>query len=350
MLHVRFDIVCHMKILENQSLKNYLTMHLGGNARYMAEITNKNDIVEAVRFAKDHHLKIFVLGGGSNTLADDQGFDGIVLHMNIKGRKLLSEDDSGIEMRFGSGEIMDDIIAEAVKQQLSGMEAMSLIPGTIGAAPVQNVGAYGQDISQSFVELEAYDLKEDQFVTLTKDDCQFTYRQSIFRGSAWGRYIISSVTLRFRKALPEPPFYKQVQDHLDAQGITYYTPQIIRDTVIEIRIHKLPDPKITPNSGSFFKNAIISKDQLTALQKDYPEVKAYDMGNNQYKISTGWLIDQAGLKGKEMYGMRVHDRNALVLTNVNATSYDSLAKAREVIVDRVKEKFGITITQEVLEM
>lgn len=345
-----FDIVASMKVLENQSLKNYLTMHLGGTARYLIDVFDKSDLIDAIAFAKNHQLKVFVLGGGSNTLANDQGFDGVVLHMRIKGHQLITEDDQHVVMRFGAGEIMDEVIHHAVKHHLSGMEAMSLIPGTIGAAPVQNVGAYGQDISQTFVELEAYDLQSNHFVTLNKDDCQFKYRQSIFRGKDWGRFVIVSVTVRFNKTLPKPPFYKQVQDTLDAKGITDYTPEIIRHTVIDIRRRKLPDPQRIPNSGSFFKNAIISKDKLKSLKTNYPELKSYQISENQYKISTGWLIDQAGLKGKELYGMRVHDKNALVLTNVTASSYTSLAKAREEIISRVQDQFGITIAQEVLEI
>lgn len=339
-----------MKLLENEKLENYLTMHLGGKATYIAEIEHKSEIVDIMNFAKKHHLKTFVLGGGSNTLATDDGFEGIILHMQIKGSQLLDEDDESVTIRFGAGNILDDIVAESCRHHLTGIEAMSMIPGTIGAAPVQNVGAYGQDISQTFVELEAYDTFEDRFVTLSKEDCEFSYRMSIFRGKAWRRYIINSVTLRFKKGNPVPPFYKQVEDVLNERGITQYTPQTIRDVVMDIRKWKLPDPDRIPNSGSFFKNAIINKDKLEELHLNYPHLKAFKMGNDRYKISTGWLIDQAGLKGVSMHGMRVHDKNALVLTNVSAHSYKSLAQARADIVKTVKEHFGITIVQEVLEI
>lgn len=339
-----------MKLEENKSLKDYLTMRLGGKARYFAEIQTKDDVVEAFQFAAAHQLKTFVIGGGSNTLADDEGFDGLVMHMCLKGRTLLEDNADDIVIRYGAGEILDEVISDSVDMHLTGIEAMSLIPGTIGAAPVQNVGAYGQDISQSFVELEAYDMHTRAFVTLSKEDCQFAYRASIFRGKDWGRYIIVSVTLRLQKGNPQPPFYKQVQARLDEKGITSYTPALIRETVIEIRKWKLPDPHYIPNSGSFFKNAIITKQKLAHLQEKYPTLKGFAMGNDTFKISTGWLIDQAGLKGASMYGMRVHDRNALVLTNVGAKSYHALAKAREDIITEVNKQFGIKIVQEVLEM
>lgn len=339
-----------MKLEENKSLKDYLTMKLGGKARYFVDLYSKEDVIEAMAFAKAHQLKTFVIGGGSNTLANDEGFLGLVMHMCLKGKEILAETSKDVTIRYGAGEILDDVIKESVEHQLTGIEAMSLIPGTIGAAPVQNVGAYGQDISQSFVCLEAYDTSTNRFVTLNKEDCQFAYRASIFRGIDWGRYIIVSVTLKLKKGNPVPPFYKQVQAKLDEEHITSYTPAIIRETVIAIRKWKLPDPHFIPNSGSFFKNAIISKKTLTHLQETYPSLKGYAMGNDTYKISTGWLIDQAGLKGASMYGMRVHDRNALVLTNVNANSYHALAKAREAIMNKVNERFGIQIVQEVLEM
>lgn len=339
-----------MEIKNNINLKDHLTMRLGGQAKYMVEINCKEDIKNAYQYAEDHGLKVFILGGGSNTLATDKGFDGLVMLMKIKGTEVIAEDEDSITFKIGAGEILDAIVKKSVEMHLTGIEAMSMIPGTIGAAPVQNVGAYGQDISQTFVSLEAYDTNTKSFVTLSKDDCQFSYRHSIFRGSAWGRYVIHHVTITLKKGNPTPPFYKQVQDTLTQDGITEYTPDIIRETVIKIRTHKLPDPEINPNCGSFFKNAIISKEKLASLQKDYPELKGFKVDEDHYKISTGWLIDKAGLKGHKLHQMKVHDRNALVLINDCATSYESLAEARDEIIQIVKDKFDITISQEVLEM
>ena len=339
-----------MEIKNNINLKDYLTMRLGGQAKYMAEINCEEDIKDAYQYAENHGLKVFILGGGSNTLATDKGFDGLVMLMKIKGTHIIEEDDNSMTIKIGAGEILDDIVKKSVDLHLTGIEAMSMIPGTIGAAPVQNVGAYGQDISQTFVALEAFDKQTKSFVTLSKEDCQFSYRHSIFRGHAWGRYIIHHVIIKLKKGNPTPPFYKQVQDTLTQDGITDYTPAIIRDTVIKIRTHKLPDPDINPNCGSFFKNAIISKEKLESLQHDYPELKGFKVDEDHYKISTGWLIDKAGLKGHKLHHMKVHDRNALVLINDDATSYNSLAQARDEIIQCVKDKFDITISQEVLEI
>lgn len=339
-----------MEIKKNIELKDYLTMKIGGKAAYLVDITNKHDVVDVMNWVKEHHIKFFVLGGGSNTLAKDEGFDGIIIHNMIKGIKKIHEDSASATFCVGAGEILDHFIHYTVQNNLSGMEAMSMIPGTIGATPVQNVGAYGQEIADTFVELTAYDTSTNEFVTLSKKDLHFSYRNSILKHEAWGRYIICDVTVCLNKSLPKPPFYAQVQKTLDEQDIHDYTPQTIRETVIKIRTQKLPDPHLIPNSGSFFKNSVITTEQLNELNKEYPELKGFVVDENHVKISTGWLIDQSGLKGQKIGHMRVHDKNALVLTNLDAKSYHDLASAREIIKARVYERFGITIEQEVLEI
>jgi UDP-N-acetylmuramate dehydrogenase len=233
---------------------------------------------------------------------------------------------------------------------LTGIEAMSAIPGTAGAAPIQNVGAYGQEIADTLISLQAYDTENDSFVTLQNVDCGFSYRHSIFRGQAAGRYVVTAITIQLYKASPQPPFYKAIEDYFAANNITLFTPQIIRDAVINIRANKLPDPKITPNTGSFFKNALIEDWQLRELRNEYPDMPSYDMPDGNFKIPTGWLIEQTGLKGKTLHGMRVHDKNALVLINESASSYSDLAAARDEISGAVRDKFRITIEQEPLEI
>ena len=227
---------------------------------------------------------------------------------------------------------------------------MSAIPGTAGAAPVQNVGAYGQEIADTLVSLDAYDSQTDRFVSLQNADCGFSYRHSIFRGDAAGRYIITNITVKLYKTPPQPPFYKAIEDYFAAHNITLFTPQIIRDAVVAIRADKLPDPTVTPNTGSFFKNAIVEDWQLTDLRKEYPDIPTYDMPDGNFKVPTGWLIEQVGLKGTTLHGMRVHDKNALVLINESATSYQDLASARDEIIGAVRDKFRITISQEPLEI
>lgn len=325
-------------------------MRLGGNARFMTEVHTPAEVAEVCRNAKAQQLPIFILGGGSNVIVHDEGFSGIVVRNRIPGFEILSNDPSHTTVKIGAGENWDEVVKRTVDMNLSGIEAMSAIPGTSGAAPVQNVGAYGQEIADTLVSLEAYDTTNDIFVTLQSSDCEFSYRQSIFRGRQNGRYVILSITIQLYKAAPTPPFYAAIQGYFDSHGITLYTPQAIRDAVIEIRKNKLPDPTITPNTGSFFKNAIIEDWQLSDLKNNYPDIPTYDMSDGRFKVPTGWLIEQTGLKGQTLHGMRVHDKNALVLINESAKNYADLAAARDEIIGAVRDKFRITIEQEPLEI
>lgn len=339
-----------MDIHTNIPLKNYTTMRLGGNARFMTEVRTPEELAEVYRNGHAQNLPLFVLGGGSNIIVRDEGFNGIVVRNRIPGFEVVSDEPGQVIIRVGAGENWDETVKKTVEMNLSGIEALSAIPGTSGAGPVQNIGAYGQEIADTLVSLEAYDAAEDRFIILQNADCGFSYRHSIFRGEAMGRYVITAITLRLYKTAPQPPFYGAIQEYFDANNITLYTPQIIRDAVIEIRKNKLPDPAITPNTGSFFKNAIVEDWQLTDLKRDYPDIPTYDMPEGKLKVPTGWLIEQAGLKGKTLHGMRVHDKNALVLINESAASYADLAAARDEIIGAVRDKFRITIEQEPLEI
>jgi len=339
-----------MDIHTNIPLKNYTTMQLGGKARFMTDVHNVDEVAAVCRNARSQQLPIFILGGGSNVIVHDEGFDGIVIRNRIMGFEALSEQDGRAVIKIGAGENWDEVVRRTVEMNLSGIEAMSAIPGTAGAAPVQNVGAYGQEIAETLVSVEAYDIETDRVIVLQNADCGFSYRHSIFRGEAAGRYVITSITLQLYKTPPQAPFYKAVQDYFDANNITMFTPQIVRDAVIAIRTDKLPDPKLLPNTGSFFKNAIVEDWQLADLKKEYPDIPTYDMPDGRFKIPTGWLIEQTGLKGQTLHGMRVHDKNALVLINESATSYADLAAARDEIMGAVRDKFRIAIEQEPLEI
>jgi len=339
-----------MDIHTNIPLKNYTTMKLGGNARFMTEVHTPEDLADVCRNARAQNLPLFILGGGSNVIVHDEGFNGLVVRNRIPGFSVVSDEPGQTLIKVGAGENWDETVKKTVDMNLSGIEAMSAIPGTAGAAPVQNVGAYGQEIADTLISLEAYDIVDDRFVILQSADCGFSYRHSIFRGNAAGRYVITNITLRLYKTAPQPPFYKAIQEYFDANNITLYTPQIIRDAVIAIRKNKLPDPQVTPNTGSFFKNAIVEDWQLADLRNEYPDIPTYDMSDGRFKIPTGWLIEQVGLKGKTLHGMRVHDKNALVLINESAKSYADLASARDEIIGAVRDQFRITIEQEPLEI
>lgn len=339
-----------MEIHTNIPLKNYTTMRLGGNARFMTEVHTPAEVAEICKRAREQNLPIFVLGGGSNTIVRDEGFAGIVIHNKIPGFHVVAETAADVTIKAGAGENWDEFVKRTVELNLSGIEALSAIPGCVGGAPVQNVGAYGQEVAETIVSVDVYDTKTDSFMALENSQCNFAYRNSIFRDTDMGRYVIVGVTFKLYKTAPQPPFYKAVQDYLDASKVTIYTPQVIRDAVIAIRTEKLPDPKVRPNTGSFFKNAIVEKWILDEIQKEYPDAPNYDMGDGTFKIPTGWLIEQTGLKGESIRGMKVHDKNALVLINESATSYADLAAARDQIITSVRDKFRITIEQEPLEI
>jgi UDP-N-acetylmuramate dehydrogenase len=339
-----------MEIHTDIPLKNYVTMKIGGNARFMVDVHIPADVASICDRAAEQNLPIFILGGGSNTIVHDEGFNGIVVRNRIPGFHILEDNAMTTTIKVGAGEEWDSVVKRTVEMGLTGIEALSAIPGTSGAAPVQNIGAYGQEISETLISLEAYDTQTKRIISLSNEDCGFSYRHSIFRGDEMGRYVILTITLQLYKAAPQPPFYKAVQDYLDSHSITIITSQVIRDSVIAIRSDKLPDPKLLPNTGSFFKNAIVEDWQLNDLRSEYPDIPTYDMPDGTFKVPTGWLIEQTGLKGQVLHGMKVHDKNALVLINESATGYADLAAAREEIIGAVRDKFRITIEQEPLEI
>ena len=339
-----------MDVMTNISLKQYTTMKLGGETRYMATADSASDVVSLYRNARKENLPIFVLGGGSNVITHDEVFEGIVLLNKIKGFEVISETDETTDVKIGAGEVWDEVVEKAIELGLQGIEAMSGIPGTAGAAPVQNVGAYGQEIADTLISLEAYDSKTDTIVTISADECDFSYRNSIFRDKEKGRYCILNITLQLNKAEPKPPYYASLQKYIDENDIREVNLSVIRVAVLNIRSEKLPDPAELPSAGSFFKNALVEKWKLEELQKEYSDIPNYAMSDGRYKIPTGWLIDKAGLRGYRSHGMRVYEKNALVLVNDSATGYDDLAAIREEIVQIVFDKFGIKIEQEPLEL
>lgn len=336
-----------MKIRENIAISNLTTMRLGGNARYVIDIESEEDVPAAYAFADEHELPFYVLGSGSNIIGRDKGFNGVILVNKIRGMGIESEEDNGrIELYSYSGELLDDFVRYSTRLGFSGIEALSAIPGTVGAAPVQNVGAYGQDISQTIVSVRAYDQLFEDFVEIPKIDMDLSYRHSIFNsGKDVGRYFITKVVVCLKRAELKPPFYNSLQKYIDDNGITEYSPETIRQAVRAVREGKLPDPAEIASSGSFFKNVYLDseKDIQVATAKGIP---VWDGG----KIPSGWLVENAGLKGRSFHGMRVWDKAALVLVNENAHSYADLAAARGEIVDIVYEKFGYKLEQEPMEL
>lgn len=339
-----------MDIHTNIPLKNLTTMKLGGPAKYFAEAHSVQELHELYSNAQTKNIPVFILSGGSNVIAHDEGYDGLILRIRIPGFEVITDDLNTTTIKVGAGELWDDVVRRSVEMRLSGIEAMSAIPGYAGAAPVQNIGAYGQEIADTLTSLEAYDTQTHRIITLQNADCEFSYRHSIFRGGEQGRYIITSITLTLSKNLPTAPFYDSLQAYFDEHLVTVFTQQVVRDAVIAIRTDKLPDPVIHPNSGSFFKNALIESWQRDELLAAFPNAKTYDMGDGKVKIPSGWLIETAGFKGKLLHGIRVNEKNALVLINESATSYAELASARDEIINTIRDTFRIDITQEPLEV
>jgi UDP-N-acetylmuramate dehydrogenase len=334
-----------MNYLRHVPLADYTTMRLGGKATWLAVVASVDELAEALRFAEERGLRFFMLGGGSNVVSGGD-FDGLVIVDRLKGFTVLKDDANGATIRIAAGESWDDVVKRTVDMGLSGIEKLSSIPGTAGATPVQNVGAYGAEIAEVFVELEAYDMQTKKVVTLSKADCQFGYRSSIFKSTADRRYCITSITLQLSRSMPQPPFYASLQKYLDEHHITKYSPQTIRDAVTAIRKRILPDPTQVPNTGSFFKNPFVAQQVCDDLLREYPAMPHWPADDGRVKLAAGWLIDQAGLKGYRAHGMRVYEENALVFVNDGAHEYSELQKFRDEVVSRVREKFGVTLEQE----
>ena len=358
-----------MRINENILISSLTTMRLGGPARFVIEIEKPEEIPEAYNFARQNNLPIFVLGYGANTIGHDEGFPGVIIINRIKGivengvtwaggraggSPMESLDDMGEAARTGpaqikafGGELWDNVVEYTCKRGLTGIEALSKIPGLVGAAPVQNIGAYGQEVADTLVEIDVFDSVTNAFKTLKKSDLNFSYRKSILNTSEKNRYFVISITLELKKGEMARPFYNSIEKYITENNATDFSPKGIREIVSKIRADKLPDPKTTPSAGSFFKNIYLTDDEAdVAENKGYPVYRGKD-GN---KINSGWLIEQAGFKGKLLHGIRVNEKAALVLINESAKSYEDLKKARAEIVGKVYDKFGYWLEQEPEEL
>jgi UDP-N-acetylmuramate dehydrogenase len=323
-------------------------MRLGGPARYMVDITTKFQVAEALAWAQERQLPVVMIGGGSNIIWGDQGFAGLVLVNKIMGFEVFEEDAESTYVTVGAGEEWDSVVERTVAQGLSGIESLSLIPGTAGATPIQNVGAYGREIKDVLVTVEVYDQQAGSLVTLRPDECQFGYRMSRFKGSDKGRFFITSITIHLTHQNPQPPFYAALERYFQERGVTEFTPAVVRDAVVAIRSLKLPDPKQVANNGSFFFNPVIDQLQATELADTYPTLTYWPLENNQAKISAAWLVEQAGFKGVHdpETGMATWENQPLVLVNEHAHSTADLIAFKQKIVEAVQAKFGITLAQE----
>jgi UDP-N-acetylmuramate dehydrogenase len=333
------------QLQEHIVLAPYTTMRVGGPSDYFVEAKNLAAIKEACDWAKSQNIPVFVLGEGSNIIVSDEPLHFLALRVAIRGVEKAAETKDAVTLRVGAGEHWDDVVQRAVTLGLSGIESMSAIPGTAGAAPVQNAGAYGQEIADTLVELEAYDTQEQRFVTIERSECGFEYRTSIFKTTSAGRFVITSLSLKLSKKPPTSPTYESLKRYLAEHNIVNPTLKEIREGVMSVRHRILPDPSVVPNSGSFFKNPIVSAQVLTEIENKFDNVPSYKY-HDQYKLAAGWIVEQCGFKGSEHFGLRMWKNHALVITNPEHASYDDLMKLVAMICDSVQDKFGINLEPE----
>lgn len=339
-----------LKIEENVDVKKYTTLKIGGQFRYFVEINNIEDIRELSKIHQEDEkykdIPFFILGGGSNIVFSDGVLDMIALKIEIKGFEIINEDDDFVEIKIGAGENWDEIVEKTVGLNFSGLEALSAIPGTVGATPVQNVGAYGTEVKDTIIEVEVFDFKDEKIKVISNSDCNFKYRDSIFKGEEKGRYLITGVIYRLSKKEPKVPEYGDTLNYFQERGINKPNLREIREAIIEIRDKKLPNPKEIPNVGSFFKNPIVENNIANKIKEKYPNAKLFPVDEHLTKIPAGWLIENAGLKGKSFGNIAVYEKNALVLINKNQATREDLMKAKNEIIRIVLEKFGVILEQE----
>ena len=337
-----------MHVQKDVSLADHSTMRLGGVAKFLANITEPEQIPDALAWAKEQNVPIIMIGSGSNIVWADKGFAGLVLVNKIRGFKLTALKDGTSYAYVGAGENWDKVVGRTVREGLHGIEALSLIPGTAGATPVQNVGAYGQEIADTLVCVEAYDAKEKKFVTIPDEYCQFAYRDSRFKSKDRGRFFITSIQLQLTSEPPTPPFYAALQAYLDEHNTTEYTPAVIREAVIAIRSSKLPDPAKVANNGSFFGNPIITQKKYESLRKKYERLPGWPTKDGKVKVPAAWLVERVGFKNfhDRKTGMATWHKQPLVLVNEQAESTADLLIFRNRIIAEVEHKFGITLEQE----
>jgi UDP-N-acetylmuramate dehydrogenase len=337
-----------MNIQQNIPLSQHSTMRLGGVAAYYTEVNDRHELTEVLGWADQYKLPVIMIGSGSNIIWKDEGFPGLVIVNKIMGFEEQFEDQENYYVTVGAGENWDSVVARVVDKGMTGIEGLSLIPGTAGATPIQNVGAYGQEISNTLMSVQAYDTQTKQLVNIQGFDCGFSYRNSRFKSTDRGRFFITSITLHLMRANPQPPFYKALQGYFDEHQITNPTPQVVRDAVIAIRQAKLPDPAQVANNGSFFANPIIDAGQYAQLQADHPGIPGWPMDDGNIKIPAAWLMEDAGFKGihDEETGMAIWPVHSLVLVNEKAQSTAQLLQFRQKILDKIKQQYDITLEQE----
>ncbi len=324
------------------SLQKLNTLAIPAMADFYVSVTNHNEIKEALAFARERELPVMFLGGGSNIVFENN-FQGLVIHLKLQGVQVMQETDDHLWITFAAGENWHQAVEYCLDNGYYGLENLSLIPGSVGAAPIQNIGAYGVEVKDSISELSTIEIATGLEVNFTNESCQFAYRDSIFKNRLKDRYVITSVTFKVSKKASVNISYPVLRDYFAGENLEKITPEAVSQAVINIRQSKLPDPDLIPNAGSFFKNPIIPMAQFHQLKKQFPNIAAFSLDENHIKIAAAWLIDQAGWKGKELNGAVVHDQQALVLTNPNKLKGDVIITLANAIQKSVSAIFGIEL-------
>ena len=334
-----------MHIKHNISLKPFNTFGIDVLAKHFISIENIEELKQVLLL--DKYQDIFILGGGSNMLLT-KDIEALVVHVNLKGISIISEDENHVIVQANAGENWHEFVLWCLEKDFGGLENMSLIPGNVGTAPIQNIGAYGVELKDSFVSCNALNIATKTIKTFTKEDCNFDYRNSVFKQEEKGKYIICNVTFKLSKKNHNlHTSYGSISDQLAEMNITQPTIQDVSNAVIQIRQSKLPDPKKIGNSGSFFKNPVITKEAYLKLKENFQDVPGYSVSETEIKVPAGWLIEKAGFKGKQFGNYGVHKAQALVLVNYGNAKGSDILELSKLIQNTVKHIFNISIEAEV---
>ncbi len=331
----------------NVNLKPYNSFGFDAVAKQFVEINTVSDLQTLIKSGALKQQKTLILSGGNNILFQNEVFNGLVVYINTKGIEILKEGGNKVVVRAQAGEDWPDFVRFCVGKGWHGVENLAHIPGKVGAAPVQNIGAYGMELKDSFAQCEAMDLVTGETKVFAKEECRFGYRESIFKGELKGRYVITSVDFLLKKDAPLNFEYGNIKSYLEENGISRPTLQQLHDAICAIRDAKLPDVKQIGSAGSFFKNPVIERAQFEALLKEYPTMPHYDEPNGMVKVPAGWLIEQAGWKGWHNEHVGVYDKQALVLVHYGGGKGQDIVQLAHRIQESVEEKFGIRISPEV---
>ena len=335
---------------ENYSLKQLNTFGIDVSAKYFSTFKNTDELAERLDFISpptaNRQLPTLILGGGSNILFTDN-YNGLILKNEIEGIGNIKEDAEHVYVRAGAGVGWHEFVLYCIQNDLGGAENLSLIPGSTGASPMQNIGAYGAEVKDIFHELEAYSIRDKKTVIFSEEDCEFGYRESVFKNKYKGDFVITSVTFRLNKIPVFNTSYGALETELQKAGVRELSLKAISDTVISIRRSKLPDPAVIGNAGSFFKNPAIDNKQFEILKNEFPAIVGYPVNDNTTKLAAGWLIEKAGWKGFRKGDAGCHERQALVLVNYGTAKGNEILHLSEKIIDSVKLMFDVQLQREV---